>query len=121
MEKMKELNTKASVLQLAFIHQLGPYPLLIYVSQKDALFSVVLLLQRIMPILCLYQAGEGRNQRSDWKPRAAHPCPAPVSVAWGMYSLLLNSLCVGTQIQHLSDPVTDLGALTRTAWKAIHS
>lgn len=36
----------------------GPHPLLVYVSQKDAVFPVVLLLQRIMPILCLYQAGK---------------------------------------------------------------
>lgn len=93
MENMKELTTKASVLLPAFIHQLSPYPLLIYVSQKDALFPVVLLLQRIMPILCLYQAGEGRNQGSDWKARAAHLGPAPVSSLWNVLTALEQLVC----------------------------
>ena len=78
---MNELTAKASALLLAFNRQPGPHPLLIYVSQKDAVFPVVLLLQRVVPILCLYQAGEERNQRSDRKPRAAHVGPAAVVAA----------------------------------------
>lgn len=76
---VKELTAKAFL--LAFNHQPGPYPLLIYVSQKDAVFPVVLLLQRVVPILCLCQAGEERNQRSDRKARASHVGPAPVAAA----------------------------------------
>lgn len=61
---MNELTGKAFALLIAFNHhQPDSYSLLIYVSQKDAVFPVVLLLQRVVPIFCLYQAGEERKPK----------------------------------------------------------
>lgn len=78
---INELTGKAFALLLAFNHQPDSYSLLIYVSQKDAVFPVVVLLQRVVPIFCLYQAGGERNQRSDRKPRASQMGPATIVAA----------------------------------------
>lgn len=90
-----------------------PYPLLIDVSQENAVLPVVLLLQGVVPILSLDQAGEGRNQRLslEWQ-------SCSLGLSWGMYSLLLHCLGVGSQVQGFSDPVADVGALPGTAWEA---
>lgn len=68
-----------------------------------------------MPILSLDQAGEGRKQRLSLERQSCS-----LGLSWGMYSLLLHCLGVGSQVQGFSDPVADVGALPGTAWEAKH-
>lgn len=112
-ENTKELAAAAALLGLT--HGAAAYPLLVNVSQEEAALPVVLLPQRVVPVLRLHQAGK-RNQRSDQEPGASQ-----ASAARRAYSLLLHSLRVGAQIQRLPDPVADVGALPGAARKAEHA
>lgn len=40
---------------------LGAYPFLIYVCQEDAVVAVHILLDGVMPVLCLHQAEEEKE------------------------------------------------------------
>lgn len=112
-ENTKELAAAAALLGLT--HGAAAYPLLVNVSQEDAALPVVLLPQRVVPVLRLHQTGK-RKQRSGQEPGASH---APA--AQRAYSLLLHSRRVGAQIQRLADPVADVGALPGAARKAEHA
>lgn len=41
---------------------LGAYPFLIYVCQEDAVVAVHILLDGVMPVLCLHQAEEEKER-----------------------------------------------------------
>lgn len=68
-ENTKELAAAAALLGLT--HGAAAYPLLVNVSQEDAALPVVLLPQRVVPVLCLHQTGK-RKQRSGQEPGASH-------------------------------------------------
>lgn len=56
------LSSHESPRQLRAAGTMPPYPLLVDVSEEDAVFLVLLLLQGVMPVLGLHQAARERER-----------------------------------------------------------
>lgn len=101
--------------------QLHTDPLLVDVSQEAAVLLVEVVIQGVVPVLCLHQA-EKHKPHAVSAPEAAELHRVTVREApKDQNSLFLNQLGVRATVQSFTNHVADLGALSWTPGQPVHT